>query len=271
MRVLYLGDVVGRAGRDAVVREAPVLRDKLAADFVVANGENAAGGFGITAKICNQFFDAGIDVITTGNHVWDQAETASHIETEPRLLRPHNYPKGTPGRGAGTFPAAGGRKVFVIQVMGRVFMDALDDPFAALDAELAKVRLGTTVDFVLVDIHAEATSEKAAVGVFADGRASLVAGTHSHVPTADARILPGGTAYQTDLGMCGDYNSIIGMDPVEPLQRFTRKVSKGRFTPALGEATVCGVLVETDDATGLARSIEPVRVGGRLTPAVPAG
>lgn len=269
MRVLYLGDVVGRAGRDAVTQHLPKLRKTLGPDFIVVNGENAAGGFGITEKICGQLFDLGVGAITTGNHVWDQAETASHIEREPRLLRPANYPASTPGHGANIFKTGDGRKVLVIQVMGRVFMDALDDPFAAVQAALQKVRLGHTVDFILIDIHAEATSEKAAVGVFADGRASLVAGTHSHVPTADARILPNGTGYQTDLGMCGDYDSVIGMDPEEPLRRFTRKISGGRFTPALGEATVCGVFVETDDSTGLAVRIAPVRVGGRLAPTEP--
>ncbi len=269
MRVLYLGDIVGRSGRDALSRHLLELRGKLSPDFIVVNGENAAGGFGITEKICEQFFALGVDVVVTGNHVWDQNETVSHIASEPRLLRPANFPAGTPGRGAGVFTAANGKKVAVIQVMGRVFMDPLDDPFASVQTELAKLRLGATVDFILIDIHAEATSEKAAMGHFADGRASLVAGTHSHVPTADAQILPKGTAYQTDLGMCGDYNSVIGMDPAEPLQRFTKKLSKGRFTPAEGEGTVCGVLVETA-ATGLATRIEPVRIGGRLKPSIPA-
>ena len=264
MRVLYLGDVVGRAGRDALAAHVPGLRERLRAEFLVVNGENAAGGFGITKKICEQFFELGVDVITTGNHVWDQKETFTHISTEPRLLRPHNYPAGTPGRGAQLFTTQGGAKVMVIQVMGRVFMDPLDDPFACVDQELTKVRLGSGVDFILVDIHAEATSEKTAMGHFADGRASAVIGTHSHVPTADARILPGGTAYQTDLGMCGDYNSVIGMEIEEPLARFRRKISKGRFAPATGEATVCGVFIETDDATGLAVTIEPIRIGGLL-------
>ena len=177
MRVLYLGDVVGRSGRDAVARHMPELRHKLSPDFIVVNGENAAGGFGITEKICDQFFDLGVDVVVTGNHAWDQNETISHIAKEPRLLRPANFPAGTPGRGAGVFSTAAGKKVAVIQVMGRVFMDPLDDPFATVQAELNKVRLGATVDFVLIDIHAEATSEKAAMGHFADGRASLVAGT----------------------------------------------------------------------------------------------
>ena len=229
MRAIYLGDVVGRAGRDAVATHLPTLRAQLNPDFIAVNGENAAGGFGITQKICEQFFALGVDCITTGNHVWDQSETVSHIEREPRLLRPANFPSGTPGKGAAVFTTRTGRKVLVIQVMGRVFMDPLDDPFAAVHQELAKVRLGATVDFILIDVHAEATSEKAAMGHFADGRASLVAGTHSHVPTADAQILPKGTAFQCDLGMCGDYNSVIGMDPAEPLQRFTRKLSKAQI------------------------------------------
>ena len=270
MRAIYLGDVVGRSGRDAVTQHLPTLRAQLNPDFIAVNGENAAGGFGITQKICEQFFALGVDCVTTGNHVWDQSETVSHIEREPRLLRPANFPPGTPGKGANTFTTRTGKKVFVVQVMGRVFMDPLDDPFASVQQELARVRLGTSVDFILVDIHAEATSEKAAMGHFADGRASLVAGTHSHVPTADAQILPKGTAFQCDLGMCGDYNSVIGMDPAEPLQRFTRKLSKARFTPAEGEGTVCGVLVDTDPATGLATRIEPLRIGGRLKPSIPA-
>ncbi len=269
MRLLFCGDIVGRSGREVVIEHLPDLRRRLDLDFVVANGENAASGFGITEKICRQFFDAGIDVITTGNHVWDQKETLGHIDGEPRLLRPENFPKGTPGRGAALFEARGGRKVLVINVMGRVFMDPLDDPFATVDAVLARARLGATADLVLVDVHAEATSEKMAMGHFVDGRASLVVGTHSHVPTADAHVLPGGTAYQTDSGMCGDYDSVIGMDKVEPLQRFTRKIGSGRFSPSTGEATLCAVFVETDDSTGLARHIAPLRLGGRLAPAWP--
>ncbi len=269
MRLLFCGDIVGRSGREVVIEHLPDLRRRLDLDFVVANGENAASGFGITEKICRQFFDAGIDVITTGNHVWDQKETLGHIDGEPRLLRPENFPKGTPGRGAALFEVRGGRKVLVINVMGRVFMDPLDDPFATVDAVLARARLGATADLVLVDVHAEATSEKMAMGHFVDGRASLVVGTHSHVPTADAHVLPGGTAYQTDAGMCGDYDSVIGMDKAEPLQRFTRKIGSGRFSPSVGEATLCAVFVETDDSTGLARHIAPLRLGGRLAPAWP--
>jgi len=270
MRVLYLGDIVGRSGRALAVEKIPQLRESLKLDFVVINGENAAAGFGITAKICDELFDAGVDVISTGNHVWDQKETKSHIAGESRLIRPINYPAGTPGRGSVMVQDARGRGMLVINVMGQVFMNALDDPFAAVDAELKKHALGHAVKFILVDIHGEATSEKMAMGHFCDGRASLVVGTHSHVPTADAQILDGGTAYQTDAGMCGDFNSVIGMDKAEPLQRFTRKISTGRFTPAIGAATLCGVFVETDDATGLAKRIEPLRLGARLHEHMPA-
>ena len=269
MKLLYLGDVVGRSGREAVVEKLPELRRDLDLDFVIVNGENAAGGFGITGEICRQLYDAGADIIVTGNHVWDQRETASYIERDPRLLRPENFPKGTPGRGAAVFEARGGAKVFVIQVMGRVFMDPLDDPFAAVAVALAKFRLGASIACIVVDIHGEATSEKMAMGHFCDGRVTVVAGTHTHVPSADAQILTGGTAYQSDLGMCGDYDSVIGMDKREPIQRFTRKISTGRFQPALGPATICGMYVESDDKTGLANRVAPLRLGGRLAPAWP--
>jgi len=269
VKILYLGDIVGRAGRQLAVEQIPELRKKLGLDFVVINGENAAAGFGITGKIAEELFSAGVDVVSTGNHIWDQKETKNYIAGENRLIRPINYPEGTPGRGSVVVQDARGRKMLVINVMGQVFMNALDDPFAAVQKELAKYSLGRSVDFILVDIHGEATSEKMAMGHFCDGRASLVVGTHSHVPTADAQILDGGTAYQTDAGMCGDYNSVIGMDKAEPLQRFTRKINTGRFTPAVGEATLCGVFVETDNKTGLAKRVEPLRLGARLIGAMP--
>jgi 2',3'-cyclic-nucleotide 2'-phosphodiesterase len=263
LRFLYCGDIVGRSGRDAIVQHLPEIRRRLNLDFVAVNGENAAGGFGITGQICTELYAAGADVIVTGNHVWDQKETLGYIDQDPKLLRPLNYPKGTPGRGAGVYPDRQGRKVAVIQVMGRVFMDPLDDPFAVVEAEMAKHHLGGNVQFIFVDIHAEATSEKNSMGVFLDGRVSFVCGSHSHVPTADARILVGGTAYQTDAGMCGDYDSVIGMDKAEPLRRFTRKISAGRMEAALGPATLCAVFVETDDK-GVAKRIAPLRLGGRL-------
>jgi metallophosphoesterase (TIGR00282 family) len=269
MKVVFLGDIVGRAGRVAVVKSVPEIRDRLNPDFVVVNGENAAGGFGITSEICRELFSTGVDVITGGNHSWDQREAFRYIEQEPRLMRPANFPEGTPGRGVATFETIAGKTVAIVNVMGRIFMDPLDDPFAAVDAALKKHRLGNNADFILIDVHAEATSEKMAMGHFADGQASLVVGTHSHVPTADAQILPGGTAYLTDAGMCGDYNSVIGMRIEEPLRRFTKKINGGRFEAAKGEATVCGVYVETDLATGLAQKVCPLRLGGRLEPVWP--
>ena len=270
MRILFLGDVVGRPGRDALKQHLPGLRKSLSADFVVVNGENAAAGFGITRGVAEEIFAAGADVISGGNHSWDQKEALSFIESEPRLLRPHNYPKGTPGRGAAVFPTGSGRKVLVVNLMGRLFMDPLDDPFQAVEQILAGYRLGATVDAILLDFHAEATSEKMAMGHVVDGRVSLCVGTHTHVPTADHMVLPGGTAYQTDAGMCGDYDSVIGMDKAVPIQRFTRKVATERLSVAGGEGTLCGLLVETEDRSGLAKSIQPVRIGGRLSAALPA-
>ncbi len=271
MRLAFFGDVVGRSGREGLARRLPELRERLALDFVVANAENAAGGFGITEATAEEIYGAGVDCITLGNHAWDQREALTYIEREPRLLRPANYPlgSGAPGRGANLYETADGRRVLVVLVMGRLFMDALDCPFAAAERELAACPLGEGADAVIVDMHAEATSEKHAMGHFCDGRASMVVGSHTHVPTADAQILPGGTAYQTDAGMCGDYDSVIGMAKDVPLQKFTTRLPAGRGSPADGEATVCGVVVETDDATGLARRITPVRVGGLLTPSPP--
>ena len=269
MRILLIGDVIGRPGRDAVGAELPNLREKLSLDFVILNAENAAGGFGLTRNIANELFAIGADVLTTGNHWLDQREILTFIDEEDRILRPLNYPKGTPGRGAGLYQAKNGGRVLVLNPMGRIFMDPLDDPFAAVESELSACPLGESADAVIIDMHAEATSEKMGMGHFCDGRASLVVGTHSHVPTADAQILPNGTAYQTDAGATADYDSVIGMDKHEPLQRFTKKISTGRMSPATGPATLCAVFVETNDQTGLAKSISPVRVGGRLRSALP--
>jgi 2',3'-cyclic-nucleotide 2'-phosphodiesterase len=266
MRLLFLGDLVGRAGRTAAVEQLPRLRRELALDFVIVNGENAAGGFGITEQICDQLYAAGADVITTGNHVWDQRETTGFIGRHLRLLRPDNFPAGTPGRGFGLYETAAGKRVLVVNVMGRLFMDALDDPFAAVVHRLSGFRLGETADAILIDLHAEATSEKQAMGHFLDGRVSVVVGTHTHVPTADARVLPRGTAFMTDAGMCGDYDSVIGMDKAVPIARFTTKLPTERMAPAMGPATLSGLFVETDDRTGLARTARPFREGGVLTP-----
>lgn len=268
MRLLFLGDIVGRAGRRVVETHVPQLRADLGLDAVVVNGENAAHGFGITASTAKALFDCGVDCITLGNHSWDQREALVYIEREPRLIRPLNYPAGTPGRGAQLIETRAGN-LLVLNALGRIFMDPLDDPFAAVERELTACPLGEMADAVLVDMHCEATSEKAAMAHFCDGRASLVVGSHSHVPSADYRILPGGTGFMTDAGMCGDYQSVIGMQIEEPLRRFTTKIASGRFEPADGEATLCGVFVETG-ADGLAVRIEPVRLGGRLAPALPS-
>ena len=263
MKILFLGDVVGRAGRTAVAEELPRLRSDWKLDFVVVNAENAASGVGLTAKIADQLFEAGTDVITLGDHAFDQKEMLKHIDQEPRILRPMNYAKGAPGKGHGLFPATRGRKVFVCVALGRVFMNKpYDDPFSAVEAAL---KLSGQADARIVEIHAEATSEKMAMGHWCDGKASLVVGTHTHVPTADTMILPKGTAYQTDAGMCGDYNSVIGMDKAEPLRRFITGMSAGRFEPALGAPTIAGTLIETDDKTGLTKSCTPIRLGGVLS------
>jgi len=268
MRLLFVGDVVGRSGRAAITQRLSGLKRDWKLDCVIVNGENAAGGFGITEAIYNEFVDAGADVVSGGNHSWDQREALVFIERAPRLLRPINYPAGTPGRGA-TMVEANGRRVLVINVLGRIFMDPMDDPFAAVERELTACPLGTGADAIVVDIHCEATSEKQAMGHYCDGRASLVVGTHTHAPTADHRVLPGGTAFQTDVGMTGDFDSVIGMAKAEPLNRFIRKIPSGKFEPASGPATLCGIAVETDDTTGLAVRCAPVRIGGQLHEARP--
>ena len=268
MRLIFLGDVVGRAGRDALARELPLLKQRYRPDLVVVNGENAAHGFGITEDIFLGFLAAGADAVTLGNHAFDQREALIFIERYPNLLRPVYWPTGCPGRGSALIDTASGRRVLVMQAMGRVMIEPmLDDPFPAAERELEACPLGLGCDAVLIDFHAEATSEKMAFGHFCDGRASLVVGTHTHVPTADHQILPGGTGYLTDAGMCGDYDSVIGMEKAEPMQRFLRKLPVERMRPAEGEASVCGVAVETDDRTGLATLIAPIRAGGRLSQA----
>ena len=270
MRILFVGDVVGRSGRTVVCERLPRLIADWKLDLVVVNGENAAGGFGITETIYRELLDAGADAVTLGNHAWDQKEALVFIERAPRLIRPINFPAGTPGRGAAMIEAKNGGRALVINAMGRIYMEPLDDPFAAIDHELAACPLQKGADAIVVDFHGEATSEKQAMGLFCDGRASLVVGTHTHVPTADLRVLPGGTAFMTDVGMTGDFDSVIGMAKDEPLQRFLRRVSSARFEPASGPATLCGVAVETDPASGLAVRVGAVRLGGCLEQAAPA-
>lgn len=269
MKLLYCGDIVGRAGRRAVAKHLPGLRADFGIDLVVANGENAAAGFGITPKVAAELHDAGVDILTTGNHAFDQREIMPYMDKDTRILRPANYPPGTPGRGATQVTTATGRDVLVIQVMLRLFMEALDDPFRAVEDALADHEMGRSVDAVIVDVHGEATSEKMAMGQMLDGRVSLVVGSHSHIPTADAQIFSGGTGYQTDAGMCGDYDSVIGMEKDEAIARFVTRMRRERLSPAMGEGTLCAVYCETDDATGLATRIAPVRLGGRLAPALP--
>ncbi len=271
MHLLFLGDIMGRSGRQVVIDRLPGLREQLALDFVVVNAENAASGFGLTEKIAGQLIQAGADVLTGGNHSFDQKDIAPVMDQDARLLRPVNFPEGTAGKGWALYLTTRGKKVLVINAMGQVFMHpVLDNPFHAVERVLSRFSLGSTVDAVIVDMHGEATSEKMAMGHFCDGRASLVVGTHSHVPTGDAQILDGGTAYQTDAGMCGDYNSIIGMNKVEPLNRFTTRMNRTRYTPATGDGTLCGVFVATDDATGRAVRVEPVRLGARLAESIPS-
>ncbi len=268
MRLLFIGDIVGRAGRAALLNNLPQLREAWRLDCVIVNGENAAGGFGITEAICADFLAAGADGVTLGNHAFDQREALVFIARQPRLIRPLNYPRGTPGCGANLIETASGARVLVINLMGRIFMEAMDDPFAAIEREIGACPLGVGCDALVVDFHAEASSEKQAFAHFIDGRVSLVAGTHTHVPTADHQILPHGTAYVTDAGMTGDYDSVIGMDKDEPVRRFTTKLPAARFEPASGPATLCGIAVELDDK-GLATKIAPVRIGGRLSQARP--
>src|SRR5579862_7575862 len=260
LNVLLCGDVVGRSGRDAVKAHLPRLRRELAIDVAIVNAENAAAGFGLTERLAGELYDSGADILTTGNHVWDQRELIPYIARDRRLLRPANFPEGTPGAGWCLHPLDGGLGVLVVNLMGRLFMDVLDDPFARLDQIVAQHPLGRGASAIIVDFHAEATSEKMAFAHFADGRVSAVLGTHTHVPTADAQILRGGTAYLSDAGMCGDYDSVIGMLKGPSVRRFVTKMPGEKNKVSEGEATLCGVFVAIDDATGLARHIEPVRL-----------
>jgi metallophosphoesterase (TIGR00282 family) len=265
MRILFFGDVVGRSGRDGLEKHMPMLRKKFTPDAIIVNAENAASGSGITMKIAEDLLGMGAVCLTSGNHVWGQRELLTSIDREPRILRPHNYPEPTPGRGFYLHTLAGGRKLLIVNLMARVFMEpVLDDPFAIMERLLMQHRLGPNLQ-IFVDFHGEATSEKMAFGHNFDGRISVMIGTHTHVPTADEQILPKGTAFMTDVGMCGDYDSVVGMKKDMAIWRFTRKTPyHERKAPAEGEATICGTLIVTDDVTGLAVSIEAIRIGGKL-------
>ncbi len=270
MRILFLGDTVGRSGREGAAAALPVLRERLQIDLAVVNAENASHGFGVAPDMAAALFAAGADVITLGNHAWDRKEIVPYIAQQPRLLRPLNFPPGTPGAGCLAVEVPGGRRALVLNAMGRLFMDPLDCPFRGAAEVLARYRLGGTVQAIVIDFHAEATSEKLAFAHNFDGQVSLVVGTHTHVPTADHQVLPGGTAFQSDAGMCGDYDSVIGMAKEGSAARFIRKLPGERLAPAEGPATVCGLFVETNDATGLAVRAEPVRMGGRLSQIMPS-
>ena len=271
MKFAFFGDVIGRSGRDCVSEHLPQLRRDLGLEFVIINAENAASGFGISENTAKQLFDAGADCLTLGNHSWDQKEALTYIVREPRLIRPLNYPPlaDAPGCGANLFETGSGKRILVMNALGLVNMASMDDPFAAVDKQIEACPLGVACDAIVVDFHADATSEKTAMGHFCDGRVSLVVGTHTHIPTADHQILVGGTAYQTDAGACGDYDSVIGMDKEEPLRRFTTRISKERYRPASGAGTLCGLFVETDDKTGLAMHCAPIRIGGCLSQTKP--
>ncbi|MEZ5813423.1 MAG: TIGR00282 family metallophosphoesterase [Alphaproteobacteria bacterium] len=269
MRILFIGDIFGRSGREALQKHLPRLREDLTPDVIIVNGENATNGRGINIKHCKEFYEWGVDCITTGNHVWDQREIIPHIARDEKLLRPVNFPEGTPGRGIYKHRLPDGRTITIINAMARLFMDAMDDPFRIVGDLLKNEKLGQATDAIFIDFHGETTSEKMSFAHYVDGKATGVVGTHTHIPTADAHILEKGTAYQTDAGMTGDYNSVIGVEKEMATQRFIKKMPGERFLPANGEATLCGCLIVSDDKTGLARSIDPIRLGGILPECMP--
>ncbi len=265
IKLLFFGDVVGRSGRQVLLDTLPELKNEYEPDAIIINAENAARGFGLTGKICRSFYESGVDVITSGNHIWDNKDIFPHINDDPRLVRPANFPDTLPGRGATVIETPKGHKILVMNFMGQLFMSPqLNSPFILADKMLERYRLGQNVHAILVDVHAETSSEKNGMAHYLDGRVSCVVGSHTHVPTADERILPKGTAYQTDAGMCGDYNSIIGMDKTVPLERFVRKNSQGRLETAQGPGTACGLLVCVDPVTGLATKVQRVLAGHPL-------
>lgn len=260
MKIIYCGDVVARPGREAVLNNIGRLKEEYKPDVIIVNIENAAHGFGATPGICRDFLEKGIDVLVTGNHVWQQRELIPFLDDCKRIVRPLNYPSSLPGRGFCEYELSNGKKILVVQLLGRLFMEAVDCPAQAIDNLLKSYSLGRNVDAIFVDIHAEATAEKVSMGHYLDGRVSAVIGSHTHIPTSDYTIRDGGTAYLTDVGMCGDYNSAIGFDKEEPVARLSRKYTGGRLVPAKGPGTVCAVLVETNDKTGLAERIEPITI-----------
>jgi len=257
VKLLFIGDIIGKAGRQAVSRELHRLVDRYLVDLVIANGENAAGGFGLTEDVAGDLFKLGVNVLTSGNHIWDKKDALDFIRREEKLIRPANYPEGTPGRGSAVFRTAGGIKVGVLNLEGRVFMNNLECPFRTADREIALLNRETPI--ILVDFHAEATSEKAALGWYLDGRVSAVIGTHTHVQTADARVLPGGTAYMTDAGMSGAFDSVIGIRKDEAITKFLTQMPT-KFEVAKGNIRLNGVVVEIDEVSGRALGIERIDV-----------
>ena len=262
MKIIFIGDIVGKSGRNAISLSIKDIKEKYRPDIIIANAENAAAGYGLTIKIANELFDQGVNAITLGNHAWDQREMLSYIEECPKIIRPINYPKGVPGKGEYKIELEDGRSLVVIQVMLRLFMGiALDDPFATTLNRLSSEYLGTTCSGILIDLHGETTSEKNAFAHFVDGKVTAVLGTHTHVPSADARILDNKTAYQTDVGMTGDYNSVIGYEKENPIHGFTMGYrSEGRFKPANGKGKICGAFIVTNDNSGLADKIETFQI-----------
>ena len=260
MRFFYAGDIVARSGREIVSEKLTYIKEKYKTDAIILNVENAAHGFGVTPGICRDFLAQGADILLTGNHFLNQRDIVPFLDECKTIVRPANIPDGNPGRGFVLYELPDGRKILVIQLLGRLYMEAVDCPVQTVDAILKNYTLGRNVDAIMVDIHAEATSEKQALGYYLDGRVSCVAGTHTHVPTADARLLPKGTAYITDVGMCGDYNSVLGFDVQAPINRLRRAYVGDRLTPAKGKASLFGILVETDDSSGLAKKIEQIKI-----------
>lgn len=269
MRIVFIGDIMGRTGREALEAHLPKICKQIKPDVVIVNGENAANGHGITEKICKEFYEWGVDCITTGNHVWDQREIIPYIARDEKLLRPINFPPGTPGNGIYKHRLDDGRTITIINAMARLFMDPIDDPFRGIKEALEQEKLGKTTDAIFIDFHGETTSEKMSFAHYVDGQVSGIVGTHTHIPTADGHILVGGTAYQTDAGMTGDYDSVIGVEKELAMHKFIKKMPGERFRPAKNEATLCGCLIITDDKTGLAKDIQPIRMGGRLSQMIP--
>ena len=263
MNILICGDIVGKSGREAVEKYLPGIIEKEKIEFVIVNGENSASGFGITKKICKQLYELGVDTITSGNHIWDQKEIVTYINEDTRLLRPCNYSIEAPGKGYGIFKLKNGRIIVIINAMCRLFMENIDDPFNSIKDIIEKINIKYGKQSIIIDIHGESTSEKMAIGHFFDGDVTAVFGTHTHIPTADLQILEKGTLYQTDLGMCGDYDSVIGMKKELCIQRFRKKFLKTKLEPAIGEGTLCGTVFKINENNKVEKFSQIIK-GGRL-------